>query len=49
VAALTAALADLDGGRLPAWRSAPVLAPAREYWRLPASALGPLFAGEAPW
>ncbi len=37
VAALTAALADLDGGRLPAWRSAPVPAPAREYWRLPAS------------
>lgn len=35
VAALTAALADLDAGRLPGWRSLPVSAPARKYWRLP--------------
>ena len=35
VAALTAALADLDAGRLPGWRLLPASAPARKYWRLP--------------
>lgn len=38
VAALTAALADLDAGRLPGWRSLPASAPARKYWRLPVRA-----------
>ncbi|KAK9840820.1 hypothetical protein WJX81_007204 [Elliptochloris bilobata] len=38
VSTLTAALADLDAGRLPAWDPAPAPAPARKYWRLPGHA-----------
>lgn len=39
VSALSAALQDLDAGKLPGWGDAVAPAPARKYWRLPVRTL----------